>query len=62
MSELEVKTGAQALIDDLEGNGAYVHIARADRDYAITTGLRSWFSITSSKRPAAFAGRTRTNG
>ena len=40
MSELEIKAGAQSLIDDLEARGAYVHIARADRDYAITTGLR----------------------
>ena len=40
MSELEVKAKAQSLIDDLEARSAYVHIARADRDYAITTGLR----------------------
>ena len=40
MSELEVKARAQSLIDELEARGAYVHIARADRDYAVTTGLR----------------------
>ena len=40
MSELEVKAKAQSLIDELEARGAYVHIARADRDYAVTTGLR----------------------
>ena len=40
MSELEVKAKAQSLIDELEARGAYVHIARADRDYAVTMGLR----------------------
>ena len=40
LSELEVKAKAQSLIDELEARGAYVHIARADRDYAVTTGLR----------------------
>ena len=40
MSELEVKAKAQALIDELEARGAYVHIAHADRDYAVTMGLR----------------------
>ena len=30
----------QALIDRLEREGAYVHIPRADRDYAVTVGLR----------------------
>ena len=40
MGELEIKAKAQALIDDLERCGAYVHIARADRDYAVTVGLR----------------------
>ena len=40
MSELEVKARAQQLIDDLERRGAYVHIPRADRDYAVTVGLR----------------------
>jgi glycerol-3-phosphate O-acyltransferase len=37
---LEVKGRTQALIDRLEGEGAYVHIPRADRDYAVTVGLR----------------------
>ena len=40
MSELEVKAKAQSLIDELEGKGAYVHIAHADRDYAVTMGLK----------------------
>ena len=40
MSELEVKANAQSLIDELETRGAYVHIAHADRDYAVTMGLR----------------------
>ena len=40
MSELEVKAKAQSLIDELEARGAYVHIAHADRDYAVTMGLR----------------------
>ena len=39
LSELEIKAEAQALIGDLEAGGAYVHIARADRDYAVTMGL-----------------------
>ena len=37
---LEVKGRTQALIDRLEREGAYVHIPRADRDYAVTVGLR----------------------
>ena len=40
MSELEVKAKAQSLIDELEARGAYVHIAHADRDYAVTMGLK----------------------
>ena len=40
MSALEVKARAQALIDTLESRGAYVHIPRADRDYAVEVGLR----------------------
>ncbi len=40
MSELEVKTNVQLLIDELESRKAYIHIPRADRDYAITVGLR----------------------
>ena len=37
---LEIKGRTQALIDRLESEGAYVHIPRADRDYAVTVGLR----------------------
>ena len=37
---LEIKGRTQALIDRLERGGAYVHIPRADRDYAVTVGLR----------------------
>ena len=40
MSALEIKARAQSLIDELERCGAYVHIPRADRDYAVTVGLR----------------------
>ena len=40
MSELEVKAHAWSLIDGLTRRGAYVHIPRADHDYAITVGLR----------------------
>ena len=40
MSALEIKAEAQSLIDELERRGAYVHIPRADRDYAVTVGLR----------------------
>ncbi len=40
LSELEIKAQAQRLIDDLERRGAYVHIPRADRDYAVSAGLR----------------------
>ena len=40
MSELEVKAHAWSLIDGLARRGAYVHIPRADHDYAITVGLR----------------------
>ena len=40
MSELEIKAKAQALIDELEMTGAYVHVPRADRDYAVAVGLR----------------------
>ena len=37
---LEIKGRTQALIDRLEREGAYVHVPRADRDYAVTVGLR----------------------
>ena len=40
MSELEVKAVVQRLIGDLQWCGAYVHIPRKDRDYAVTAGLR----------------------
>ena len=40
MSELEIKAKAQSLIDELERCGAYVHVAHADRDYAVAVGLR----------------------
>ena len=40
MSELEVKGVVQNLIADLQRCGAYVHIPREDRDYAVTAGLR----------------------
>ena len=40
LSALEIKAHAQALITDLEQHGAYVHIPRADHDYATTVGLR----------------------
>ena len=40
MSELEIKAHVQRLINELESQNAYTHIPRADRDYAITVGLR----------------------
>ena len=40
MSVLEIKAHAWSLIDELARRGAYVHIPRADHDYAITVGLR----------------------
>jgi glycerol-3-phosphate O-acyltransferase len=36
----EIKGRVSALIGDLERSGSYVHIPRADRDYAISVGLR----------------------
>ncbi len=39
-SELELKAGAQALIEELEESGVSVYVPRADRDYAIRVGLR----------------------
>jgi glycerol-3-phosphate O-acyltransferase len=36
----EIKGRVSALIGDLERLGSYVHIPRADRDYAISVGLR----------------------
>jgi glycerol-3-phosphate O-acyltransferase len=40
LSLLDIKQRASSLIDELEGQGTYIHIPRADRDYAITVGLR----------------------
>ena len=40
LSELEIKAHAYTLIAELEGRGAYIHIPRADHDYAATVGLR----------------------
>ena len=40
MSALEMKAKVQPLIAELEHRQAYVHIPRADRDYALTVGLR----------------------
>jgi glycerol-3-phosphate O-acyltransferase len=36
----EIKGRVSSLIGELESQGSYVHIPRADRDYAITVGLR----------------------
>ncbi len=41
MSELEIKSAVEALIERLEAAGAHIYIPRRDRDYAITAGLRS---------------------
>ena len=41
LSGLEIKAHVQSLIDEAQQAGAYVHIPRADRDYAITVGLRT---------------------
>ena len=40
LSELEIKARAHALIDELGRCNIYIHIPRADHDYAITVGLR----------------------
>ena len=40
MGELELKSKVFALITELEKRGAYTHIPREDRDYAVSTGLR----------------------
>ena len=39
-SLLDIKQRVSGLIAELEGRGGYVHIPRADRDYAISVGLR----------------------
>ena len=36
----ELKARVANLIEELEKSGAYVHIPRSDRDYAIDVGLR----------------------
>ncbi|MDP1584423.1 MAG: 1-acyl-sn-glycerol-3-phosphate acyltransferase [Bradyrhizobium sp.] len=40
LSLLDIKQRVSGLIGELEARGAYVHIPRADRDYAIAVGLR----------------------
>ena len=40
MSELELKSRAQRLMEELESRGARVYIPRRDREYAIQVGLR----------------------
>ena len=40
LSLLDIKQRVSSLIGELEGRGGYVHIPRADRDYAISVGLR----------------------
>ena len=40
IGEEELKSAVFALMSRLEGEGAHVHIPRADRDYAVSAGLR----------------------
>jgi len=40
LTPFEIKGRVSSLIGELEQRGCYVHIPRADRDYAITVGLR----------------------
>jgi len=40
ISLFEIKDRVSELIGELESRGSYVHIPRADRDYAISVGLR----------------------
>jgi glycerol-3-phosphate O-acyltransferase len=40
LSLFEIKGRVASLIGELERSGSYVHIPRADRDYAISVGLR----------------------
>jgi hypothetical protein len=40
LSELEIKSEVELLIERLETAGAHVYVPRRDRDYAITAGLR----------------------
>lgn len=60
LSALEIKAPAQTLITTLEQRGAYVHIPRADHDYATTVGLRVLERFTLGCSPAVplSSGRT----
>src|SRR5438477_9955478 len=40
LSLLDIKQRVSGLIGELESRGSYVHVPRADRDYAISVGLR----------------------
>ena len=40
LSELEIKSEVEILIERLEKAGAHIYVPRRDRDYAITAGLR----------------------
>jgi glycerol-3-phosphate O-acyltransferase len=40
MSEIEVKAGTVALMDELRAKDVHVHVPRQDRDYAVSAGLR----------------------
>jgi glycerol-3-phosphate O-acyltransferase len=40
ISELELKSEVERLIEKLEAAGAHVYIPRQDLDYAVTVGLR----------------------
>ncbi len=40
LSELEIKSQAELLIERLESAGAHIYVPRRDRDYAVTAGLR----------------------
>ena len=40
LSELELKSKVEILIERLEAVGAHIYVPRRDRDYAITAGLR----------------------
>jgi glycerol-3-phosphate O-acyltransferase len=40
LSELEIKSEVETLIERLEKAGAHIYVPRRDRDYAITAGLR----------------------
>jgi glycerol-3-phosphate O-acyltransferase len=40
IGEFELKSAVHALMGRLEADGAHVHIPRADRDYAVSAGLR----------------------